>query len=84
MNRQVALSKGMLVRLYEEDDWFWQGRIVELDEEDHVVVDFGDWVQRYPPGSIRFAFTCEGIYEEFLAPFHRGVTIQDFREEEFA
>lgn len=81
--RNEELRKGALVRLYEEDDWFWQGKIVgiDVDECGSVDVDYGDWIQRYPEGSIRDAWIADGIFEEFLAPFHRGVTIQDFRDD---
>lgn len=40
------MNIGEKVRIYVEDDWFDEGRIIEL-EQDHVIVDFLDWKQKF-------------------------------------
>ncbi|RYD75396.1 MAG: hypothetical protein EOP84_18370 [Verrucomicrobiaceae bacterium] len=81
MPKVPHVEKGRIVRLYEENDWFWQGKVSEIDPVSGVVdVDYGDWIQRYPHHAIRLAYVADGYYEEFLAPFEPGETIADYRD----
>ena len=43
---------GEQVRIYAEDDWFDEGRIVEISQ-DCVIVDFLDWKQKYKRAELR-------------------------------
>lgn len=73
--------RGRTVRLYDPDDYFWEGRVTRIDvEEETADVDYGDWVQRYPLRSLRDTWTEDGTYECVLIPFAPGLTIADYRD----
>lgn len=72
----VVVSSGDRVRLYEEDDWFYEGMVVDQNSEG-VLVDFDDWIERFPLGGFHTAYIH---FERILLPTSgRGVIVQDFR-----
>lgn len=77
----LHLRRGETVRLYQEDDWFIQGSISYIDDEDGTVdVDYGDFIQRYRKLALRQMWPSDGTYECVLVPFEDGERIEDFSE----
>lgn len=77
----TKVERGRKVRLYDENDWFYEGRVTAIDWDEMTTdVDFGDWVQRYPSDSLRECWTDDGTYEQVLIPNHPGKVIADYRE----
>lgn len=73
-----AVSAGDRVRLYEEDDWFYEGMVLSLNEQ-FIIVDFDDWIERFPLGSLRAAYIH---FQRILIPISgRGEIVQDFRSD---
>lgn len=75
----TRLERGRKVRLYDMDDWFYEGRIAVI-ESDTVDVDYGDWVTRYPRSALKSCWPPDGTYEEVLVPYHSGTIIADYRD----
>lgn len=44
------ISVGDVVRVYNEDDWFYEGRVVEVGQE--VIVNFGAWSDAFAPSDM--------------------------------
>lgn len=64
------------VRLYQEDDWFFEGRISKIEGRT-IEVDFDDWVSEYSVSDVR---TKCVYYKDFLTVgSDRGRIIKDFR-----
>jgi hypothetical protein len=73
--------KGEKVRLYDADDYFWDGRVCAVDHDAGTAdVDYGDWVQRYPLNRLKACWTVDGTYESVMIPGVHGQTVADYRE----
>ena len=68
---------GDLVRIYYDIDEFDEGEVASIDQES-IIVDFYDWVERFPENvfTLRDLF-YEGV--EVLMPVQRGQVVIDFR-----
>jgi hypothetical protein len=72
------------VRLYDEHgEWFSPGTVTDVDHRTgFAVVDYGDWVQRYPLEDLQVFWPDDGTYERALVPLTTGETLEDYREED--
>lgn len=70
-----AVSAGDRVRLYEEDEWFYEGMVIDQND-DGILVDFDDWIERFPPASLRVAYIH---FQRVFLPAGRGEIVEDFR-----
>ncbi|RYD61733.1 MAG: hypothetical protein EOP83_16325 [Verrucomicrobiaceae bacterium] len=69
------------VRLYDADDFFWDGTVTEIDAEAETAqVDYGDWIQEYPVLALKSVWAEDGSYECILIPQIFGVVIADYRD----
>jgi hypothetical protein len=69
------------VRLYDADDFFWDGTVTEVDETALTAqVDYGDWIQMYPISDLKTVWTEDGSYECVLVPQSFGTVVSDYRE----
>lgn len=74
-----GITVGAEVRKYYEDDAFDSGLVQHIDEG-WVVVDFYDWIERWPEGKfITWYVYLEGI--EVFLPEGTGEIVEDFRRQ---
>lgn len=73
----VKVCVGEVFRVYDLQDWFDQGAVIEVNT-DWIKVDFDDWIQQYPVCCLREIWV---YHERVLVPFdHKGITVSDFRQ----
>lgn len=70
----VEILQGDVVRLYDQDDWFREGEVIEVDSE-FVLVDFADWLHKFPLRSIRELYL---FYQRVLVATEAGVIVKRF------
>jgi hypothetical protein len=71
---------GRKVRLYDADDFFWDGTVTKVCENIvYADVDYGDWVQRYPITTLVPTWMQDGSYEHVLVPRIFGKIVTDYR-----
>lgn len=69
------------VRLYDADDFFWDGTVTEVDEDAETAhVDYGDWIQSYPIPALKPVWVEDGSYECVLIPQTFGTVVADYRD----
>jgi len=74
-----GITVGAEVRKYYEDDAWDVGFVQHIDDV-WVVVDFYDWIERWPVNRFSIGYVyLEGI--EVFLPEGRGEVIEDFRRQ---
>jgi len=70
----IDVEVGQRVRHYGEDDWFYEGTVIELDG-DRVRVDYDDYIQEYPSSAFG---ECWEFFERIIVCTCEGVRVKEY------
>lgn len=71
----MTMEPSAVVRLYDEGDWFSEGRVTKI-EDGRVTVDFADWMEEFDGSDLQLSYM---LFQEVWVVVRRGTITVDFR-----